>query len=141
MIIKIKAPHRVEEWRAYKIRQEMLEKGPPTIRAVLCSPGNYWRAVEGSHRLAAAADLGCSINLVPVQLDEFVPGHGNGHVRNWQPAPARELLADYGEDGPVYELKTYLIALPKPRNVLIPLLMGAVVGVGLAVIYWQGRDK
>jgi len=49
------SPEHVED-----VKVEMLRRGPPTIRVVDC--GDCYMAIEGCHRLIAAAELG----IVPV---------------------------------------------------------------------------
>lgn len=49
---------------------EMRELGAPTIRTVDCS--DFLMALEGSHRLAAAAELGLTPSFVVLDQDEVV---------------------------------------------------------------------
>jgi len=57
---------------------EMQVLGAPTIKAVDC--GEYFVALEGSHRIRAAAALGLSVEIEEVEYseetttDEIVPG-------------------------------------------------------------------
>lgn len=54
------APHKPDPAKQAEVVSEMRVLGAPTIRVVDC--GDHYMAVEGSHRLAAAAALG----LAPV---------------------------------------------------------------------------
>ena len=48
--------HAVDEDRLRVVGEEMAERGAPTIRVLDC--GDYYRAIEGTHRIVAAAELG-----------------------------------------------------------------------------------
>lgn len=50
------APHLPDAQKLAAVTAEMERLGAPTIRAVWC--GDHYKAIEGSHRLAAAHDLG-----------------------------------------------------------------------------------
>jgi len=52
----IYAPHKTEEEKLADVIAQMRIMGAPTIRAVNC--GDYYLAIEGSHRIAAAKALG-----------------------------------------------------------------------------------
>lgn len=52
------------------VTDEMLTLGAPTIRVVDC--GDYYMALEGSHRLAAAHALGLVPELVILEQDEEI---------------------------------------------------------------------
>jgi hypothetical protein len=60
----IYAPHATDPAKLAAVIAEMRTLGAPTIRAVWT--GDYWLAIEGSHRLAAAHALG----LTP-EIDEI----------------------------------------------------------------------
>jgi hypothetical protein len=57
--IKIQAPHPPGPERFGQILEIMRKKGRPVIRAIASPEG--WKAIEGSHRLAAAAYLSCGL--------------------------------------------------------------------------------
>lgn len=60
-----------------EVKQEMTRKGAPVIRAIYSEVYGEWMAVEGCHRLRAAAQLGLTPTIkdisnqktVAVQLD------------------------------------------------------------------------
>ena len=52
------------------VRALMRGIGSPTIRVVDC--GDYYQAIEGSHRIQAAADLGIAIDLDVLAQDDLV---------------------------------------------------------------------
>ena len=47
------------------VKAEMVKLGPPTIKAVWMECYDLWAALEGCHRIRAAAELG-----LPVEIDE-----------------------------------------------------------------------
>ncbi len=57
------------------VLDEMQLCGPPTLRCVKVSD-TVWVALEGSHRLAACAELGIEPKLVVMQYDvsDYAPG-------------------------------------------------------------------
>lgn len=59
-----------------RVVDEMEHSGPPTIRCVRWKDG--WYALEGSHRLAAAYQLG-----LPVLVVEMEPDAGEGLGSFW----------------------------------------------------------
>lgn len=67
----IYAIHAPEAEKLTEVMATMRELGAPTIRAVDC--GDYLMALEGSHRLAAAAELGLAPKLDILEQDEIVP--------------------------------------------------------------------
>lgn len=52
------------------VSAQMGELGAPTIQVVDC--GDYFMALEGSHRLAAAEKLGLTPNFVIHDLDDLI---------------------------------------------------------------------
>lgn len=52
------------------VKAEMQVRGAPTIRVVDC--GDHYMALEGCHRLCAAAELGLVPDLVVLEQDEMV---------------------------------------------------------------------
>lgn len=53
--------HAVDQAKLASVVAEMAVKGSPTIRVVDC--GDYLMALEGVHRIAAAAQLGVALDL------------------------------------------------------------------------------
>jgi len=67
------APHPPDDRKHLRrVGEEMRKKGPPTVRAYW--NGREWEAIEGAHRLAAAADLGLPVRIKPVKLDDVFSG-------------------------------------------------------------------
>ena len=62
--------HAVDQTKLAGIVAEMLTMGSPTIRAVDC--GDYLMALEGVHRIAAAAQLGVALDLEIIEQDDMV---------------------------------------------------------------------
>jgi len=64
--------HAPNQQHLARIVQEMKVLGAPTIRVVDC--GDHYVALEGTHRIAAAAQLGISLILDVLEEDDLVPG-------------------------------------------------------------------
>ena len=62
--------HGTDEDRLAEVIADMRKLGAPTIEVVDC--GDYYQALEGSHRLAAAQALGLTPNLVIREQDEMI---------------------------------------------------------------------
>jgi hypothetical protein len=72
--ITLFAPHHPKEGHLATVRNDMLQLGPPTIRAYYCELRKVYLAVEGSHRIKAAIDLGHKIRIQKVEItDEITP--------------------------------------------------------------------
>lgn len=54
------------------VKAEMVERGAPTIRAVWMEAYGAWVALEGCHRLRAAAELGLTPVIEEVEYSEEV---------------------------------------------------------------------
>jgi hypothetical protein len=67
MIFAIHAPN---PEKLIEITAEMQERGAPAIKVVNC--GDYYMALEGSHRIAAAHKLGLKPELVIYEQDEVI---------------------------------------------------------------------
>lgn len=52
---------------------EMALLGAPVVRAVNC--GDFWVAIEGSHRIAAAHKLGLPVMVAEVQESDEIDSH------------------------------------------------------------------
>ena len=52
------------------VKSQMRQLGPPTIRVVDCV--DYYMAIEGCHRLTAAAELGIAPVLIVLAQDQLV---------------------------------------------------------------------
>lgn len=66
----IYAIHRPDAGRLETVKAEMIELGAPTIRVVF--DGDKYIALEGSHRLAAAHQLGIMPMLEVLEQDEEI---------------------------------------------------------------------
>lgn len=66
----IYAIHKTDAEKLASVTDEMRSLGAPTIRVVDCS--DYYMALEGSHRLAAAHNLGLVPDLVIYEQDEDI---------------------------------------------------------------------
>jgi len=64
------APHLEEEERMTDIAQKVMIQGSPKIRAVWS--GDAWLAIEGSHRLKSAKNLGVKPIIEELELDDVV---------------------------------------------------------------------
>lgn len=62
--------HAVDQVKLAGVVAEMAVMGSPKIRAVDC--GDYLMALEGVHRIAAAAQLGIALDLEILDQDELV---------------------------------------------------------------------
>lgn len=63
--------HGHNEHKVLRVMTEMQTLGAPTIRVVDC--GDHYIAIEGTHRLEAAARLGIAPNLVVLEQGDLVP--------------------------------------------------------------------
>ena len=67
--MQIVAPNPTEQAHLEAVIAEMRELGAPTVRAIWVGVHGLWLAVEGSHRLAAAAELGLTPTIDPVAAE------------------------------------------------------------------------
>lgn len=79
----IYAIHRTDPAKLAKVKAEMARLGAPTIEVVDC--GDHYRALEGSHRLAAAHELGIEPELVIYEQDDVIDisGYDWYEPQNW----------------------------------------------------------
>ena len=80
---KIYAIHAPKKAKLEAVIAEMRLLGAPTIRAIDC--GDYLMALEGSHRLAAAADLELTPVFEIIEQDEEIDisGYDWFEAQNW----------------------------------------------------------
>jgi hypothetical protein len=89
------APHKVDRNTEHyaAIKAEMAKRGECVIRAMWSDELGYWFAIEGSHRCAAAEELGIEIQIHDIGSDddsEWVTDlDGCNVARDW------EWLTDY----------------------------------------------
>ena len=69
VIVRVWAKHDPEPGHLRDVIEDMLTLGPPTVRCVEWR-GEYY-AIEGSHRLRAAFELGLAPTLVVLQPDRL----------------------------------------------------------------------
>jgi hypothetical protein len=62
--------HGVDIAKLATVKAEMSDRGIATIRVVDC--GDYYQALEGTHRIAAAAALGMPLDLTVLAQDALV---------------------------------------------------------------------
>jgi hypothetical protein len=90
----ITAMHQAYPAKVLSVATEMAALGSPTIRAI--ATANGWMALEGVHRLAAAAKLGRPINIAPVEGDTIdlntLDWDDNGWFEDRTAAPIAEAL-------------------------------------------------
>jgi hypothetical protein len=89
---KILAPHYVSPESAHyaEVRAQMMTMGAPRIRAIWDTAHDMWIAIEGSHRLAVASELGLLPLIEDVGGDEEI-AHDFQDVAS--PATSAELAA------------------------------------------------
>lgn len=63
--------HEVFEDHLVDVAKEMETMGSPNIRVVNIA-GEYWQAIEGTHRLAAACKLGIPVHFEVIESDELI---------------------------------------------------------------------
>lgn len=78
------AIHAVDQAKLTGVVAEMQTLGSPTIRVVDC--GDYYMALEGVHRIAAAAQLGVALDLYILEQDDMVAADS----MDWQDLQAGE---------------------------------------------------
>jgi hypothetical protein len=69
-ITSLRLVHPTSPEHVERVKAEMLTRGPPTIRVVEC--GDCYMAIEGCHRLIAAAELGIAPVLNVLSQEELV---------------------------------------------------------------------
>lgn len=67
---KVYLIHEIDAAKLESVKVEMTRLGRPTIRVVDC--GDHLMAIEGTHRLAAAADLGIVPDLTILEQDDLI---------------------------------------------------------------------
>lgn len=92
--ITIVTPNKTNESKLSLVKKEMEKRGPPKIRAFW--DGEKYIAIEGSHRVQAAKELGMTPVIEEVQLRKFITDHDLSEVR--RKASTNRILdyLDYG---------------------------------------------
>lgn len=92
----IYAIHRPFADKLELVKNEMLRRGAPVLRVVNC--GDHYMALEGSHRLAAAHDIGIKPELVIFEQDDDIEisGYDWFDAANWSGTiyPAGEVAGE-----------------------------------------------
>lgn len=99
--------HAVNESKLQNVIAEMRVLGAPKIRVVDC--GDYLMALEGTHRIAAAAALGIAPVLDILEQDELIDADSLDwqDLRNGETYTAGELAAEaYSPSCGIYEVET-----------------------------------
>lgn len=68
--VMVYAIHAPDSDHLVQVAREMQAMGAPRIEVIDC--GDYYMAMEGSHRLAAAAELGLSPEFVVYAQDDLI---------------------------------------------------------------------
>ena len=79
-----------------KVTAEMQELGTPKIRAIWSEMWGIWLAVEGCHRLRAAAALGLTPEIINISDDETVTIQCDGYDETFS---VFDLLCEMHDDG------------------------------------------
>lgn len=89
------APHKIKKDspKYLEVKAYMQQHGKPTIRVVDC--GDYYGAIEGSHRLAAAHDLGCGVDVVIVSESQSVESDLQDVASNDDGTTSVKKIAEY----------------------------------------------
>lgn len=69
MQIALVHPH-FDEAHLAAVKAEMTILGAPTVKAVWMECWGLWAALEGCHRIRAAADLGLTVEIEEVEYSE-----------------------------------------------------------------------
>lgn len=86
------------------VKAEMTTLGAPSVRAIWSEMYGLWLAVEGSHRLRAAADLGLDPIIIDVSDDETVVIEVDGYDEE---VAVLDLLEELQDNAPHTEILTY----------------------------------
>lgn len=104
-VLRIWAKHKPDPERLAGVKAEMTFLGPPTVRCV------QWRgelyALEGSHRLCAAFELGLVPQIIVLQPDRFLGDDENWlewiklslPPYSWEVIAEFQLVAEFQPDG------------------------------------------
>jgi hypothetical protein len=88
-MVTMYAPHEPDPAHLADVVESMRALGSPEIRALWI--GDAWVALEGSHRVAAAAELGVPVVVVPVSEDDEIE-HDLGDVHSRRVADLAEYV-------------------------------------------------
>jgi hypothetical protein len=99
MVTTLYTIHGFNEAHVEAVMAEMRTLGAPTIRVVDCT--DHYMAIEGTHRLEAAARLGLSPNLAVLDQDETIEidSLDIDGLETDRPYTAGEIAAEVYSDG------------------------------------------
>lgn len=106
--------HAVDRDKLTGVVAEMKLMGSPKIRAVSC--GDYLMALEGVHRIAAAAQLGIAIDLDILDADELVAADS----LDWQDLCAGESYTAGELAGEAFSPSCGIYVIKDERTVKVP---------------------
>lgn len=91
--------HGHSDRRVVEVMAEMEQMGAPTIRVVDCA--DHYVALEGTHRLEAAARLGIAPNFVILEQDDLVEADSLDvdTLQSGESYTAGELAGEFYHDG------------------------------------------
>lgn len=97
--------HAIDPAKLAGIKAEMVNLGAPTVRVVDC--GDHYMALEGCHRLTAAAELGIAPVLTVLAQDDMVDADSIGidHFQASETYTAGEIAGElHGMHNPVFKI-------------------------------------
>jgi hypothetical protein len=68
--MQVYLPNTIDKKHLEAVKAQMLKDGAPVIRVVDCT--DYYQAIEGSHRLTAAYELGIDPKFIVLDQDDIV---------------------------------------------------------------------
>lgn len=104
-MVYVIAIHAAEPAKLAEVKSEMARLGAPKVR-VIAYGDNQYLALEGSHRLAAAAELGMPVDLDIVDLDSGDDRRLSDMGLGYDSDNTLAELCDVDSRNPVYELET-----------------------------------
>lgn len=104
---KIVALHRVDTKSAHfaAVKAEMAERGECQIICVYHEASGFWLACEGSHRLAAAKELGVDVEIIDAEQVESVTTDFDGVTAQMTASKLLEMLGtvDHINTAPMFD--------------------------------------
>lgn len=98
------APNKTDADKLSEVKSQMSVLGSPQIRAYWT--GDAWQAIEGSHRIAAAVELGLPVEIVEVGHDDVIPAGEHDYDGGYDEMTVAQLIeAYYSWPEAVYEVE------------------------------------
>lgn len=98
------APNKTDADKLAAVKSEMGRLGSPKIRAYWT--GDAWQAIEGSHRIAAACELGLPVEIVEVGHEDMIPAGEHDYDGGYDEMTVAQLIeAYYSCPEAVYEVE------------------------------------